>query len=59
MLGLIALGFRGPLGWLHKHTANLFADGQHRRIVGENVAQRMKGGGRPDFLDGLIRNKEA
>ncbi|KAI4861513.1 putative cytochrome P450 [Hypoxylon rubiginosum] len=38
MLGLIALGFRGPL---------------------EKFAQRMKGGGRPDFLDGLIRNKEA
>lgn len=59
MLGLIALGFRGPLGWLHKSTANLFADSVHRRIVREKVAQRMKGGGRPDFLDGLVRNKEA
>lgn len=35
MLGLIALGFRGPLGWLHKSTANLFADSVHKRIVRE------------------------
>ncbi|KAI1379669.1 putative cytochrome P450 [Hypoxylon crocopeplum] len=59
MLGLIALGLRGPLGWLHKSAAGVFADNQHRLIVKEKVAQRMKGGERPDFLDGLIRNKEA
>lgn len=57
MLGLIALGLRGPLGWLHK--SGIFADNKHRLIVKEKVAQRMKGGERPDFLDGLIRNKEA
>ncbi|KAI0898217.1 putative cytochrome P450 [Annulohypoxylon nitens] len=57
MLGLIALGLRGPLGWLHK--SGVGADNRHKRIVKEKVAQRMKGGERPDFLDGLIRNKEA
>ncbi|KAI2463323.1 putative cytochrome P450 [Annulohypoxylon bovei var. microspora] len=59
MLGLVALGLRGPLGWLHKSAAGFFAGNQHRLIVQEKVAQRMKGGQRPDFLDGLIRNKEA
>lgn len=57
MLGLIALGLRGPLGWLHK--SGVGADNRHKRIVKEKVAQRMKAGERPDFLNGLIRNKEA
>ncbi|KAI3324405.1 putative cytochrome P450 [Xylariaceae sp. AK1471] len=59
ILGLISLGFRGPIAWLHKSAGRVFAINQHRLIVKEKVAQRMEGGKRPDFLEGLIRNKEA
>ncbi|KAI1158681.1 cytochrome P450 [Nemania serpens] len=59
LLGLIALGLREPIAWIHKHTNGFFADNKHRLIVKEKVAQRMHHGQRPDFLDGLIRNKEA
>jgi cytochrome P450 len=59
MVALISLGLRGPIAWLHKRAGVFFADNQHRLIVKEKVMQRMKGGNRPDFLDGLIRNQEA
>lgn len=59
LLGLIALGLREPIAWIHKHSNGFFADKKHRLIVKEKVAQRMSHGQRPDFLDGLIRNKEA
>ncbi|KAI1155572.1 putative cytochrome P450 [Nemania diffusa] len=58
LLGLIALGFKKPIAWIHKTANGLLADSQHRLIVKEKVLQRMKSGQRPDFLDGLIRNKE-
>ncbi|KAI1123619.1 putative cytochrome P450 [Nemania abortiva] len=58
MLGLIALGFKRPITWLHKTATGLFADSKHRLIVKEKVAQRLRGGHRPDFLEGLVSNRE-
>ncbi|KAJ3578918.1 hypothetical protein NPX13_g1649 [Xylaria arbuscula] len=36
----------------------ILADTKHRSIVYEKVGERMKGGERPDFLEGLLRKKE-
>ncbi|KAF2969310.1 hypothetical protein GQX73_g4253 [Xylaria multiplex] len=58
MRGIMSLGFQRPISWLHKTASSWFASGRHHRIVKEKVVQRMKGGERPDFLEGLIRNKE-
>ncbi|KAI1262386.1 putative cytochrome P450 [Xylariaceae sp. FL1019] len=58
MQGLMALGLRNPIAWLHKYASIFFVESEHRLIVKEKVAIRMRGGQRPDFLDGLIRNKE-
>ncbi|KAI0536530.1 putative cytochrome P450 [Xylaria digitata] len=58
MKGIMSLGFQRPISWLHKTASGRFASSRHHRIVKEKVAQRMKGGERPDFLEGLIRNKE-
>ncbi|KAI0181033.1 putative cytochrome P450 [Hypoxylon sp. FL1284] len=57
--GLTALGLRAALGWLHRSAPGLFADSRHRRIVADKVAARVRGVARRDFLDGLIRNREA
>ncbi|KAI1352187.1 cytochrome P450 [Xylaria sp. FL0043] len=38
--------------------SGLLADTKHRSIVYEKVGQRMEGGERPDFLEGLIRKKD-
>jgi cytochrome P450 len=56
ILALKSLGFDRPLQWLSQ--SGLLADSKHRAIVSEKVAQRMKGGERPDFLEGLIRKKD-
>ncbi|KAI0977586.1 cytochrome P450 [Xylaria arbuscula] len=58
MLGLIALGFKTPIGWLHNTATGLLADSKHRLIAKEKVAQRLRGGHRPDFLEGLVSNRE-
>ncbi|KAI0543414.1 putative cytochrome P450 [Xylaria curta] len=58
ILGLIALGFKRPIAWLHKTASGLFTDIKHRLIVKEKVAQRLRGGHRPDFLEGLVSNRE-
>ncbi|KAI1305687.1 cytochrome P450 [Xylaria venustula] len=45
-----------PIQWASK--SGLLADTKHRSIVYEKVGQRMQGGERPDFLEGLIRRKD-
>ncbi|KAI1425886.1 cytochrome P450 [Xylaria sp. FL1777] len=56
--GLYHLGaiFREPIVWISK--LGFLADTKHRSIVYEKVGQRMQGGERPDFLEGLIRKKD-
>ncbi|KAI0459980.1 cytochrome P450, partial [Xylaria acuta] len=54
--GLIRLGLRRPIGWISRSA--LLADNENRAIVYEKVGQRMEGGERPDFLEGLLRKKE-
>ncbi|KAI0525454.1 cytochrome P450 [Xylaria bambusicola] len=54
--GLYHLGVAWPIVWASK--LGLLADSKHRSIVWEKVGQRMKGGERPDFLEGLIRKKD-
>ncbi|KAI0443926.1 cytochrome P450 [Xylaria telfairii] len=55
--GLIRLGLRRPINWVSKSV--FFAENKNRAIVYEKVGQRMEGGERPDFLEGLLRKKEA
>ncbi len=52
-LGVIATA---PIAWASK--MGILADSKHRSIVYEKVGQRMQGGERPDFLEGLIRRKD-
>ncbi|KAI0490527.1 putative cytochrome P450 monooxygenase [Xylaria cf. heliscus] len=54
--GLFRLGFGGLIRWVGK--SKLLAENQNRAIVWEKVGQRMEGGERPDFLEGLLRKKE-
>ncbi|KAJ2984481.1 hypothetical protein NUW58_g6035 [Xylaria curta] len=54
--GLIRLGLRRPIGWIGK--SGMLAENRNRAIVWEKVGQRMQGGERPDFLEGLLRKKE-
>ncbi|KAI1821973.1 putative cytochrome P450 monooxygenase [Xylaria intraflava] len=52
--GIIRLGLGAPIVWLNR--MNLLADNKHRALVREKLAQRLKTGERPDFLEGLISN---
>ncbi|KAI1753600.1 cytochrome P450 [Xylaria castorea] len=54
--GLARLGFLQPIRWIGK--SKLLAENKSRAIVWEKVGQRMEGGERPDFLEGLLRKKE-
>ncbi|KAI1365840.1 cytochrome P450 [Xylaria arbuscula] len=54
--GLYQLGTAWPIQWASK--MGILADTKHRSIVYEKVGERMKGGERPDFLEGLLRKKE-
>ncbi|KAI1823870.1 putative cytochrome P450 monooxygenase [Xylaria intraflava] len=53
---LCMFGMRRPMIWLSK--SGFLADSQHRAIVYEKVAERMERDERPDFLQGLIANRE-
>ncbi|KAI1745964.1 putative cytochrome P450 monooxygenase [Xylaria scruposa] len=54
--GLARLGLLRPIRWIGK--SKLLAENKNRAIVWEKVGQRMEGGERPDFLEGLLRKKE-
>lgn len=55
-LGLSQLGFGSLISWANQY--NLVSENEHLAIVSEKVGQRMEEGvDRPDFLQGLIRNK--
>ncbi|KAI8633029.1 putative cytochrome P450 monooxygenase [Xylariaceae sp. FL1651] len=56
IIGLVSLGFQRPMEWLSK--SGILAEAKNRSIVSEKVAERMKAGERPDFLEGLIRRKD-
>ncbi|KAI8952234.1 putative cytochrome P450 monooxygenase [Xylaria longipes] len=55
-LGLIRLGFHRPMLWISR--SGLLAENQNRALVYEKVGERMKGGERPDFMEGLLRKKD-
>ncbi|KAI0392849.1 putative cytochrome P450 monooxygenase [Xylariaceae sp. FL0594] len=56
---IVAL-FQAGFGFLVELVvrSSLLADSKSRSIVSQKVEQRMKGGERPDFLEGLIRRKD-
>jgi cytochrome P450 len=57
MQALSSIGLRGSIQWIAKRRSA--AGSQHRAIIQEKVAERMKlGASRPDFLEGLIRKKD-
>ncbi|KAI3321925.1 putative cytochrome P450 monooxygenase [Xylariaceae sp. AK1471] len=56
IFALKSLGFGRPIQWISE--SGILADSKHRAIVSEKVTQRMEGGERPDFLEGLIRKKD-
>lgn len=57
MQALSSIGLRDAIQWIAKRRSA--AGSQHRAIIQEKVAQRLKlGASRPDFLEGLIRKKE-
>ncbi|KAI0403221.1 cytochrome P450 [Xylaria palmicola] len=53
-------GLAGLLRWVGRSSplAKYLAETQNRAIVYQKVGQRMQGGERPDFLEGLIRRKD-
>ncbi|KAI2643132.1 putative cytochrome P450 monooxygenase [Xylaria nigripes] len=54
---LCRLGLRQPMMWLSR--SGFLAENEHQKLVYEKVRQRMGvHHERPDFLEGLIRNKE-
>lgn len=54
--GLAQLGFRPLISWAGQF--NLVSENEHLAIVSQKVGERVKAGvERPDFLEGLIRNK--
>ncbi|KAI1153499.1 cytochrome P450 [Nemania diffusa] len=54
--GMYRLGLQRPIAWVNQ--LSLLAENKHRAIVHEKVGERMQGGERPDFLEGLLRRKE-
>lgn len=57
MQALAGMGFRDALQWIAKLRST--AGSQHRAIVQEKVAERIKlGASRPDFLGALLRKKD-
>ncbi|GAW23079.1 hypothetical protein ANO14919_126290 [Xylariales sp. No.14919] len=57
MQALSSIGLRGSIQWIAKRRSA--AGSQHRAIIQEKVAERLKlGASRPDFLEGLISKKE-
>jgi len=56
IFALFQVGLGLPLQLIVR--SGILADSKNRAIVTEKVAERMKGGERPDFLEGLIRRKD-
>ena len=56
LVALYRIGFKRPIEWISR--SGLLAENQNNSIVYEKVGQRMQSGQRPDFLEGLLRNKE-
>ncbi|KAI1822020.1 putative cytochrome P450 monooxygenase [Xylaria intraflava] len=56
MRALSRLGFKQAVIWVSK--LSMSADNQHRAIVYQKVGQRLQGGKRSDFMEGLISHKE-
>ncbi|KAI1178461.1 cytochrome P450 [Nemania sp. FL0916] len=54
--GLAWIGFRWLVAWFT--GLSISAEQKHLAIVHEKVGQRMQGGERPDFLEGLLHNKD-
>jgi cytochrome P450 len=56
VFALFQMGLGLPVRWILR--SGILADSKNRAMVTEKVAERMKGGERPDFLEGLIRRKD-